>query len=157
MYRRSRRTSIFHERTQDPGKDLFAYLFLLIMVFSFMLLMTTEERLNSISGQKGPERQTAAGHSKLAAVSGKKIGRLTKKDGELYLAFGREFYHPRKDLGRLEKDQRVSAITDEAGRQKKVLYLEEDRANKVLLTEYLTAFQNLSNQGISIAFAERVK
>jgi hypothetical protein len=39
----------------DPGKDLFAYLFLLIMVFSFMLLMSFDQ---SQSFQNTPEKNT---------------------------------------------------------------------------------------------------
>ena len=44
MSGRRKRNGFSFENAQDPGKDLFAYLFLLIMVFSFMLLMTTEEK-----------------------------------------------------------------------------------------------------------------
>ena len=157
MAYRRRKNGIFLERTQDPGKDLFAYLFLLIMVFSFMLLMTTEERRDSIPGQAGPQKHDATGRSALTAVPVEKIGRLEKKGDQLYLKFGKEFYHPGRDVNRLKKDQRISVFPDKDGRQKHVLYLEEEKANKVLLAEYLTAFQYLSRQGIGVAFAERVK
>jgi len=154
---RRRKNGILLERTQDPGKDLFAYLFLLIMIFSFMLLMTTEERRNSIPGQEGPQKHDATGRSVLTAVPVEKIGQLAKKDGQLYLKFGKELYHPGRDLNRLKEERRISVVSDKDGRQNRVLYLEEEKANKVLLAEYLAAFQYLSQQGIGVAFAERVK
>lgn len=127
------------------------------MVFSFMLLMTTGERKSTIPGQTGPQQHDAIGRSLLAAVPLEKIGRLAKKDGSLYLKFGSEFYHPGRDVDRLEKDDRIALISDKDGRQRRVLYLEEDKANKVLLAEYLEAFQHLSLRGIGVAFAERIK
>lgn len=157
MARRRRKIGISLERTQDPGKDLFAYLFLLIMVFSFMLLMTTGERKSTMPGQTGPQQHDATGRSLLAAVPLEKIARLAKKDGSLYLKFGSVFYHPGRDVDRLEKDHRIALISDKDGRHKRVLYLEEDKTNKVLLAEYLEAFQHLSLKGIGVAFAERIK
>jgi len=157
MARRRRKIGIYLERTQDPGKDLFAYLFLLIMVFSFMLLMTTGEKKSTIPGQTAPQQHNTIGRSLLAAVPLEKIARLAKKDGRLYLKFGSTLYHPDRDVDRLEKDHRIALISDKDGRWKRVLYLEEDRTNKVLLAEYLDAFQHLSLRGIGVAFAERVK
>lgn len=157
MARRRRKIGIYLERTQDPGKDLFAYLFLLIMVFSFMLLMTTGEKKSTIPGQTAPQQHNTIGRSLLAAVPLEKIARLAKKDGSLYLKFGSTLYHPDRDVDRLENDHRIALISDKDGRRKRVLYLEEDRTNKVLLAEYLDAFQHLSLRGIDVAFAERVK
>jgi len=127
------------------------------MVFSFMLLMTTGEGKNVIPGQTAPQQHDTTGRSLLAAVPLEKIARLAKKDGSLYLRFGSDFYHPGRDVDRLEKDHRIALISDKDGRQKRVLYLEEDKTNKVLLTEYLAAFQHLSLKGIGVAFAERIK
>lgn len=127
------------------------------MVFSFMLLMTVEEKRETMAGQTAPEKQGTAGRSTLAVVSKEKIGRLIKKDGELYLRFGKTLYHPRSDVPLLEKAQRVSVTFDKEGEEKRVLYLAEDWADKVLLAEYLNAFQYLSRQGIGVAFAESVK
>jgi hypothetical protein len=157
MDRRRRHIGISLERTQDPGKDLFAYLFLLIMVFSFMLLMTTGERQHTIPGQTGPQQHEDAGRSRLASVSLEKIAQLAKRDGRLCLRFGNESYDPARDMDRLEKDQRIALITGRDGRQQRVLYLEEDKTNKVLLAEYLEAFQHLNRRGIGVAFAERIK
>ena len=108
-------------------------------------------------GQTAPQQHDTSGRSLLAAVPLEKIARLAKKDGSLYLKFGSVFYHPERDVGRLEKDHRIALISDKDGRQKRVLYLEEDKANKVLLSEYLEAFQHLSLKGIGVAFAERIK
>ena len=127
------------------------------MVFSFMLLMTTGEKKSTIPGQTAPQQHNTIGRSLLAAVPLEKIARLAKKDGRLYLKFGSTLYHPDRDVDRLEKDHRIALISDKDGRWKRVLYLEEDRTNKVLLAEYLDAFQHLSLRGIGVAFAERVK
>jgi len=129
----------------------------MIMVFSFMLLMTTGENKNAIPGQKGPQKHDATGRSVLAAVPLEKIGRLAKKDGRLYLRFDDAFYDPGGDVNRLERDRRIATVADRDGLKRRVLYLEEERADKVLLAEYLAAFQSLSRQGIGVAFAERIK
>lgn len=127
------------------------------MVFSFMLLMTTGERKSTMPGQTAPQQHSTTGRALLAAVPLEKIAKLARKGGNLYLKFGNEFYHPDRDVDRLEKDHRIALISDKDGRQKRVLYLEEDKTNKVLLAEYLEAFQHLSLKGIGVAFAERVK
>lgn len=130
---------------------------MMVMVFSFMLLVTAGEMKDAVSGQSGPEQKEVSGRSTLAAVSSAKIGRLVKKNNEIFLAFGKEFYHPQKDVKRLEKDGRLAVIAGKDGYQKKLLYLEADQAKKVLLSEYLAAFQYLSEHGIGVAFAKRFK
>ena len=127
------------------------------MVFSFMLLMTTGERQNTIPGQESPQQHEHPGQSRLAAVPVEKIAKLARKDGRLYLKFGNDYYHPEQDVHRLLEDQRIALILEKDGRQKRVLYLEEDKSNNVLLAEYLEAFQHLSLKGIGVAFAERIK
>ncbi len=108
-------------------------------------------------GQTAPQQHSTTGRALLAAIPLEKIAKLARKGGNLYLKFGNEFYHPDRDVDRLEKDHRIALISDKDGRQKRVLYLEEDKTNKVLLAEYLEAFQHLSLKGIGVAFAERVK
>lgn len=108
-------------------------------------------------GQTGPQQHENAGRSRLAAVSLDKIAQLSKKDGRLYLRFGNDSYDPVHDMDRLERDQRVALLTETDGQQKRVLYLEEDRNHRVLLAEYLEAFQHLNRRGIGVAFAERIK
>jgi len=127
------------------------------MVFSFMLLMTTSEKQQTLPGQTGPQQHKDAGRSRLAAVPLEKIAGLVKKDGGLCLKFGRAYYDPATDLDRLEADERIAVLCEPDGGEKRVLYLEEDTSHKVLLTEYLGAFQHLSRRGIGIAFAERIK
>jgi len=127
------------------------------MVFSFMLLMTTEERRSAVDGQTGPKSQRVSGRSSLTAVPFGKLGRLIKKDNQIYLAFGKALYHPQNDIHLMEKDQRISTVSRADGQDQKMLYLEEDRGQRVLLAEYLNAFQYLSRKGIGVAFAERVR
>ena len=157
MARKRRKSSISLERTEDPGKDLYAYLYLMTMVFSFMLLIASTKTQSSVSGQSAPEQKDTSAHSTLASVSFEKIGRLAKKDNQLFMVFGKEAYHPKKDLKRLEQDGRISVMPDARGGEKRLVYIEEDRSNSVLLSEYLSAFQYLSRQGIGVAFAKKVK
>ena len=157
MSRRSRKGVISLQMTQDPGKDLFAYLFLLIMVFSFMLLMSMEEKTEKLTGQKAPIQESSSGKSTIASVSNEKIGRLIKENGQIYLLFGKKKYRPKEDLDQLEKDEIIIMTPGADNKKSRMIYIEEDRGSKVFLTEYLAAFQYLSQKGISVAFAERMK
>jgi hypothetical protein len=127
------------------------------MVFSFMLLIASGKPQSSMSGQGAPEQKNASGSSTLTTVSFEKMGRLAKQGDQLFLAYGKKKYHPRNDINRLEEEGRISIIIGVDGSEKKILYLEEGRNNAVLLSEYLSAFQYLSRQGIGVAFAKRVK
>lgn len=141
---------------QDPGKDLFAYLFLMVMIFSLLLLRTAEEQIADLSGNKSPRQIEPAGQSSLREVSIDNLGRLGRRQGEVILLFGNAGYHPRTDGGRLLADGRITPMTDEAGREKKILYLEEGQGGDILLNEYLKAFAELSRQGIEVVFVDRV-
>ncbi|NOY69161.1 MAG: hypothetical protein GXP53_06665 [Deltaproteobacteria bacterium] len=156
MSRRKQRSGFVTQGAADPGKDLFAYLFLMIMVFCFMLLMSASEVTRSMSGQQSPETRKAASGSTLISVSVENIGRLVQKDGAVYLMFGNVLYSPVTDIGRLTTDGRVEKTTGKNGENKRVLYIEANSSGRVLLSEYLSAFEALNQQGISVAFAERV-
>jgi hypothetical protein len=127
------------------------------MIFSFMLLMATNELRDTMPGQAGPQKHNATSLSSLTAVPQEKIGRLIKKHGRLYLKFGNVWYHPVRDIHRLKRDQRISELPDPDDGTRRLLYLEENTTHDVLLAEYLTAFHSLSVHGIVVAFAERVK
>ena len=144
------------QRTVDPGKDLFAYLFILIMVFSFMLLMTTEERHSRKYGQKAPQ-SSKVGHSQVAEVAPVNIGRLEKGDKGIVLIFERQIYHPWQDIERLTADGRITVSQRADGSSDRILYLAADNAQKVSLAEYLKAFSFLGEHGINVAFAEEVR
>ena len=144
------------QRTVDPGKDLFAYLFILIMVFSFMLLMTTEERHSRLYGQKAPQ-SSKVGRSQIAEVASVNIGRLEKGDKGIVLIFGRQIYHPWLDIERLSADGRITISRRPDGSSDRILYLASDNAQKVSLAEYLKAFSFLGEQGINVAFADEVR
>ncbi len=154
--RRNRNPVGMGQATVDPGKDLFAYLFILIMVFSFMLLMTTEERHSRSSSYRAPQN-AAAGHSTLARVRPAAIGRLEKRGGGIVLVFAGKSYDPVRDVAGLERDGCVSGRRNEEGVEQPTLYLAADNAGQVSLAEYLEAFRSLGEHGINVAFAERVK
>jgi len=155
MRRRSTTASSLGSATVDPGKDLFAYLFILIMVFSFMLLMTTEERRGRNHQSRAPQ-STRSGRSDLAEIANSNLGRLVKHEGRIVLLFGGQEYDPVRDCDRLVAEGRVVARKGDDGEPQKILYLAENNARLVSLAEYLEAFRCLGDQGISVAFAERV-
>ncbi|MBN2705712.1 MAG: hypothetical protein JXR89_04640 [Deltaproteobacteria bacterium] len=140
----------------DPGKDLFAYLFILVMVFTFMLLMTTEERRSREAELKAP-RSHQTGNSRFAAVENHKIGHLEKNGSEIKLVFAGRSYHPWRDLKALREDGRISRLKQAEGGEEEVIYLAADNINHVSLAEYFTAFRYLGEQGINIAFAEKLR
>ena len=154
-YRRRGQAGI-EQRTVDPGKDLFAYLFILIMVFSFMLLMTTEERHSRRHDQKAPQSLKAA-RSQVSEVSPAGIGRLEKGDQGIVLVFEGQRYQPWQDIDRLTADGRITISQRADGGSDRTLYLAVDNAQEFSLAEYLAAFSFLGEQGINVAFAEKVR
>ncbi len=143
-------------RTVDPGKDLFAYLFILIMVFSFMLLMTTEERHSRQYEQKAPQ-SSKVGRSQVARVALINMGRLEKGEHGIILVFEGQKYNPLQDIERLTADGRITVAPQLDGSSERTLYLIAENAQKVSLAEYLQAFSFLGEHGINVAFADEVR
>jgi hypothetical protein len=152
MSRRRRSMLLQHSNTQDPGKDLFAYLFLLVMVFSFMLLVTLKDVHGQLQSQNGPDRQPEPTQSSISRIEAAQLGHLVHAENGLVLEFAGELYDPVIDVKRLHEDGRLID-----GDGSKTLYLEERTDSQVLLNEYLEAFVNLNHAGINVAFAESVK
>ncbi len=152
MSRRRRQSLSQPGMSQDPGKDLFAYLFLLVMVFAFMLLMTLQDVRGEIAAQQAPQQPPAAARASLVSIAPDQLGRLVRAENGLVLEFADQRYDPVGDLDRLRQDGR---LIESAGTS--TLYLEEQARSKVLLAEYLEAFINLSHAGINVAFAEAVR
>lgn len=142
--------------TADPGKDLFAYLFLMIMVFCFMLLMAAHETSQTTAGQASPEQAPAAANSGIAGVAKEKLGILFKDEGEIFIQFENSRYSPEKDIDRLRADRRLVTSTETDGEKKFLLYIKESGSHQLMLSEYLSAFQHLSRSGIGVAFAEPI-
>ena len=151
-----RRTSTAAAGMQDIGKDLFAYLFLVIMIFTFMVLISTSRNDEGLPGHRSPQKHELKDGASLMTMSNSKLGRLEKKDDKLFLRFGSELYDP-ADIERLQKDGRVSETKGDDGKGKPMLFLQEDKENSIYLAEYLSTFQMLGNKGIGIAFVERIK
>jgi hypothetical protein len=127
------------------------------MVFSFMLIMSMEQRRERLEGQQAPDTHSIGSTSSLAAVPEEAIGKMIKNKDRIYLMFGNDWYDPQTDLDKLERDKKIQVFTAPDGSPKKYLYLEDDRTKKVLLVEYLSAFDRLSRNGIHIAFSEPLK
>ncbi len=156
MARRHRRSAFSLGQFQDPGKDLFAFLFLMVMVFSFMVMMSSHEIVKRSGKKVQPIKQESPGQSSLVSIADRNLGRLVKKDKEIYIAFGSEFYSPIRDIKKMETDSRIRIIQGKDGQTQKVIYLEEKQASRVLLEEYLKTFKALSDQDVGVAFSERV-
>lgn len=157
MSRRRMRQCSANDGAQDPGKDLFAYLFLLIMIFTFMVLLTTEERRNGMAGQTAPASQPTSSRATLTAVQRDQIGTLALEQGQLMLRFGRTLYHPRHDIQELIAAGCVAHLPSEDGGEKRVLYIDEQAQQAVSLNDYLQAFKALADEGITVAFTEQVQ
>lgn len=132
----------------DPGKDLFAYLFLLIMVFSFMLLMSLEQ---SGSAQTAPDQKKRGG-STFSKVAKETLATLENRDSKIFLRFGKDIYDPQTDLKRLEQDKRI-VMKKQGETIQKVLYIKKTKDNGISLSQYLETFKSFSENNISIAFA----
>jgi len=153
MARRRRHNTGSTVTAQDPGKDLFAYLFLLMMVFFFMMLMSMGKSRQAKAVEPGLVKQAqdraAPVQTTFAQVGRRQVGRLVRRDGRLFLVFGKVFYRPREDFAQLTRDGRVVNHG-----KKRTIYLAEEGAGRVLLAEYLETFQFLNVKGVDIAFAE---
>ncbi len=136
----------------DPGKDLFAYLFLLIMVFSFMLLMSSEQ---TGSTQKAPDSKKG-GTSTLTTISKDNIAILEEIDSKIFLRFGKKLYDPENDIEKLEQDKKIVIVKQEGKEEQRFLYIEKKNQEDISLFEYLETFKKLSQKNISIAFAQEV-
>lgn len=153
MSRRRRGSSEFFSQVQDPGKDLFAYLFLVMLVFAFVILLTYEEKMNRQTAQESP-REVAAGNTSLVTLDTKRIGRLSRTDGQVTICFGREVFDPVADVERMKA---AGFLQQSAGDDSWVLYIEEEPGSKIYLREYLETFAGLSRAGIDVAFAKRAQ
>lgn len=154
MTQRRGRRGIGGPASQDPGKDLFAFLFIMITVFSVMMLKTAEHNIGG--AERDSPHRAQAGANGLASVASDRIGRLEQRGGELVLVFGQAAYVPQRDLQRMEREGCIAVVRGDDGQEKKILYLEEDRQGGVLLGEYLEAFEKLNRAGIGVAFVEKV-
>lgn len=150
MGRRGRRGPAPFPVAGDPGKDLFAYLFLMMMVFSFMLMMTLDR---AGSPQKAPDAKET-GSSALVELAKGDIGTLEKQGSKLLLRFADAIYDPEKDFQKLDRDKKIKSM-EKNGKAIRVLYIEKKDQASVSLFAYLETFQVLSRNGVSIAFAEK--
>ena len=154
MHGRRRRSREFFSQVQDPGKDLFAYLFLVMLVFSFVILLTYEQKMKNLSVRKSPT-EVSQGSSSLITLENREIGRMVKQDGKICLLFGEKIYFPDTDVSNLEREGIIKKVTRD-GKESRVLYIVEDPRSRIYLREYLEAFSALSKQGVDIAFAQKL-
>lgn len=148
-----RRRGLPIQPVQDPGKDLFAYLFLLMMVFSFMLLMTMDEKQKNMPMQTAPDRDNSSSRAAAAVVPVSQIGLLGKRDGNITLFYGEVSYDISTDIARMVADDRF-VLKNEDGQEVQILYVREDLHHKLMLEEYFNASKGLSEQGIRVVFVE---
>ncbi len=152
---RKHRGGDLFSQVQDPGKDLFAYLFLVMLIFSFIILLTYEQKVRREAVQQSPT-EISQGSSSLITLNTGQIGRLVKREEKVCLLFGEKTYFPDTDIAVMEKDGIIKQVSRN-GRKAKVLYLKEDPRSSIYLKEYLETFSALSQHGIDIAFARQMK
>lgn len=136
----------------DPGRDLFAYLFLLIMVFAFMLLMSFEE---AESIQKSPV-QRQPGKSVAVQISKDNIASLEVVDSRVYLRFGKALYDPVTDFEKLVRDKKI-VTQSKNGKEQRLLYVSRENIRNISLSDYLETFKTLSERDVLVAFAGEIK
>ena len=154
-YGRRGKRGEFFSQVQDPGKDLFAYLFLVMLIFSFVILLTYEQKVRKKTLQESP-KEVSQGKSSLVTLKNEEIGKLVKQDGTIYLQFGETSYRPDTDVALLEESGILKRIQRD-GKEAQMLYIEEDPQSRIYLKEYLETFAALSDQGIDIAFAKKIR
>ena len=156
MSHRRRNSFMNNGQGQDPGKDLFAYLFLLMMVFVFVLLMTLHQVQAGTNMTPAPTSTAPQGGTILKDIKQNQVGTLVKQGDQLVLCFGKEIYRPQRDIERLLASTHLVTDFDKSGNTRKIIYLDAGQPQAVLLGEYLTSFKTLSRAGISVAFVEKV-
>ena len=156
MSRRHRKNDIPMGQFLEVGKDLFAFLFLTIMVFSFMLMLNSHSLVAENKEKSQTIKQDRVGKSSFKLLNKKNLGRLIKKDGNIFIAFESYFYSPATDIAQMERDGRIIRKKGKNGTEEHLLYLEEKQESRVLLEEYLRTFKNLSDKGIAVAFSEKL-
>ena len=107
------------------------------------------------TSQKSP-KEVSRGKSSLVTLKNQEIGTLIKEDGTIYLRFGDTSYRPETDAALLEEAGILKQV-ERDGKVVKTLYIEEDSRSRIYLKEYLDTFSTLSEQGIDIAFAKKVR
>ncbi|MEA3465668.1 MAG: hypothetical protein U9R29_06640 [Thermodesulfobacteriota bacterium] len=157
MSRRRRNATVIAGAGHDSGKDLFAYLFLLMVIFVFVLLMTLHQVQGATEQTTAPTTNQPQENSLVKSINQQQFGVLVKVDDQLVLQFGDQYFRPQQDLEQLLASPYLLSETDATGHERKVLYLDADHGQQVLLTEYLSSFQSLSRAGIDVAFAKRME
>jgi hypothetical protein len=149
MSGRRKRHGIVFERTQDPGKDLFAFMFIVIVLVLFSFMFKAQG-----GGGLPPQPPGAT----LQLKDTKTIGKLVLNAfNELIIRFGQQVYDPLWDTEALIKDGRVTVVENKGGGEFKHLYLTFDPNQKVLFAQYLKARRSLGEAGIVMMVGEKIK
>ena len=137
--------------TQDPGKDIFAFLFIMNMLFTSMLVVgsnslgTPTETPPGATGARGDAAQT---------IDGEKAGVIQKEGSRLWLVYQNDRYQPGKDIKRLIEDGHVfTEGTDKNKRQ--VLYILDNGVRDINLSLYFKTFRPVQQAGVGVVFVRR--
>jgi len=142
---------------QDPGKDLFAFLFLMVMIFSFMVLISGQAMKKNIQQQdQSMISRNKSKDSTLEQINNKFLGRLVSKNNRLFIVFDQQYFDPITDISKMESKGYIQTKSLTDGTINKRIFLERNKTSDVLLEDYLCIFQTLSRKGIAVAFSERL-
>jgi hypothetical protein len=143
--RRKRRS--FSPGFQDPGKDLFAFLFLTTFIMVFVMIISYEQK--SKGGRKAPAQRGAGAGT--ITMSQNNVGRLARENASLVLVYENRRFDPtnESDVKELLKGKRVQEKNGE-----KEIYIVEDPQCGMLVTEYFHAFEKIKKRGINVVFGK---
>jgi len=142
-----RKRKILSPGFQDPGKDLFAFLFLTTFIMVFVMLMAYEQKTKSVN--KPPTPPSNSGGT-ITLPKGD-IGLLTKEKGKIILAFGSRKFDP---TDQIQLNTLITGPWIKEMEGKKRIYLKEAPNSNVLLSEYFSAFNEISGKGIEVVFGK---
>jgi len=145
----SRDREIRFGQHQDPGKDLFAYLFLLTIIISLLFLT---QGLNMITQTQNAPENKAMSLKKRIKLKPDHIGRLVRKDGQIYLCFQTKLYLPKNemDIAHLKNEGFVHL-----NGKREEIYIWKNSAKNISLEEYLETFKHFNEHNINIIFVDK--
>lgn len=140
--RRKRRNliSIF----EDPGKDIFAFLFITTFIMVFVMLLSYEQKKKG--GPPPLPVDEKKGESSIT-LHREEVGVLKKENGQIMIVLGNKMFNL-NDISIIDELVQGPWIKNIKG--KKILVIKEDPNTNILLKEYLSAFGRIHAKGVEI-------
>lgn len=134
---------------QDPGKDIFAFLFLTSFIMIFVMLVAYEQKVKGGDKSPGPPIPENGGGTIILPKGD--VGELMKENDKIFLVFGNSKFDP-TDEKQLNTLIAGPWIKEKDGKKVMYLNLKEASNSRVLLNEYFSAFNEISRRNIEVVF-----